>query len=347
MIDRAQEPDQALANRINVPSFFLRPPLSDMHHIEIISRLDVEHIEELQELIDDATEADGHEPIGEHKFLRMRHGDDVTIGFLAYEDRRLVGYAHTLTFRDGAERRVSTEIVVHPDVRRSGIGGALLQYVIHHAESEGAQRLDLWAYNDSESSRAMTTSLSLQVTRRLMHMHRHPGPPPIVATPEGVRLRAFRPGEDDERWLELNNRIFAEHPENGTWTLDDLHARMSQPWFRPEDVLMLEVSGQLAGFCWVKVEERGDEGQVGEIYIIGTAPEYHGRGLGRYLLGEALRHLSSRDVDAVAVYVDQSNERAVALYWSFEFHHHHVDVLYSMPLPAQQREAQTAGAHHD
>ena len=347
MLDRIEEPGQALADRINVPSFFLRTSLSDMHHIEIISRLDVERVEELEELIDAATEADGHEPIGEHKFLRMRHGDDVTIGFLAYEERRLVGYAHTLTFRDGAERRVSTEIVVHPDVRRSGIGGALLQYVIRHAESEGAQRLDLWAYNDSDSSRAMTTAFNLEVTRRLMHMHRHPGPPPIVATPEGVRIRPFRPGEDDERWLELNNRIFAEHPENGTWTLDDLRARMSQPWFRADDLLMLEVNGQLAGFCWVKVEERGDEGQVGEIYIIGTSPEYHGRGLGRYLLGEALRHLSRREVDAVAVYVDQSNERAVALYWSFEFHHHHVDVLYSMPLPAEQRETQTAAAHHD
>jgi mycothiol synthase len=105
---------------------------------------------------------------------------------------------------------------------------------------------------------------------------------------------------------------------------------------------MLEVDGKLAGFCWVKVEERGDEGRMGEIYVIGTAPEYHGRGLGRYLLGEALRHLSGRDVRAVAVYVDQSNERAVALYWSFEFHHHHVDVLYSLPLPAAPAEERAA-----
>jgi mycothiol synthase len=100
----------------------------------------------------------------------------------------------------------------------------------------------------------------------------------------------------------------------------------------------------MAGFCWVKVEERGDEGRVGEIYVIGTAPEYHGRGLGRFLLGEALRHLSGRDVRACAVYVDQSNERAVALYWSFEFHHHHVDVLYSLPLPASPAQERAAAA---
>ena len=35
--------------------------------------------------------------------------------------------------------------------------------------------------------------------------------------------------------------------------------------------------------------------------------------------GEALRHLSNRDVNACAVYVEQTNERAVALYWSKGF----------------------------
>jgi mycothiol synthase len=103
------------------------------------------------------------------------------------------------------------------------------------------------------------------------------------------------------------------------------------------------VGGEAAGFCWLKVEQRGDE-LVGEVYVIGTAPEYHGRGLGRYLLGEGLRHLSERGVTACAVYVDQSNERAVALYWSFEFHHHHVDVLYSLPLPAASLERDAAAA---
>jgi excinuclease ABC subunit C len=57
---------------------------------------------------------------------------------------------------------------------------------------------------------------------------------------------------------------------------------------------------------------------------------------------EGLRHLSERGVDAVAVYVEQTNERAIALYWSFEFHHHHVDVLYSLPLGTEAVEAEAA-----
>jgi mycothiol synthase len=327
-----------------IPWFFRRTPDSNMHHVEVISRLEGEHVDQLEELIASAAAVDMHEPLGEHKFLRMQQGDDLAVGFMAYEGAQLVGYAHTLAFGSGNERRISCEVVVHPDCRREGVGRALMQYIVRHAEAQGAHTLDLWAYNDSEASRHFAASFGLKDTRRLLHMHRHPGPPPVVASPEGATIRAFRPGADDEAVLALNNRIFAGHPENGSWTLGDFHARTEQPWFQPQDLLILEVEGGMAGFCWVKVEERGDEGRVGEIYVIGTAPEYHGRGLGRYLLGEALRHLSGRDVRACAVYVDQSNERAVALYWSFEFHHHHVDVLYSLPLPASPAQERAAAA---
>jgi GNAT superfamily N-acetyltransferase len=67
-------------------------------------------------------------------------------------------------------------------------------------------------------------------------------------------------------------------------------------------------------------------------------------GLGRFLLSRALSHLHERDVDAVAVYVDQSNTRGVALYWSLDFHHHHVDVCYSLPLDPTRASTATATA---
>ncbi|MEX0684208.1 MAG: mycothiol synthase [Dehalococcoidia bacterium] len=315
-----------------------------MHHVEVITRLEGEQIEDLEDLIEATTAADGHEPVGEHKFLRLKHGDDLAIGVLAYEGDRLVGYAHTLTFGTGEERRVSCEMTVHPDFRRHGIGRTLLTHVVKHAESQGARRLDVWSYNDSVAGRAMAEAFHLEETRRLLHMHRHPGPPPLPDKPAGASIRTFRPGEDAEMWLHLNNRVFAGHPENGNWTLEDFQVRARQPWFSPDDLLILEIDGKPAGFHWLKVRDRTGEGRVGEVYIIGIAPEYHGRGLGRYLVAEGLTHLSQRGVDAVAVYVDQANERAVALYWSFEFHHHHVDVLYSMPLSAASAEERAAAA---
>src|SRR3990172_1099835 len=81
--------------------------LDRMHHIEIISQLEGENLEHLRDLVDAPPRADGHEPLGEHKFLRMKHGDDLALGMLALEGERLVGYAHTLTYGDGEERRGS------------------------------------------------------------------------------------------------------------------------------------------------------------------------------------------------------------------------------------------------
>ena len=80
---------------VEVPWFFRRSSPSVMHHVEVISKLAGEKVEHLEELMAAAAAVDNHEPIGEHKFLRLQHGDDLAIGFMAYEDGALVGYART------------------------------------------------------------------------------------------------------------------------------------------------------------------------------------------------------------------------------------------------------------
>lgn len=308
-----------------------------MHHIEVVSQLEGAHLAQLPALMDAATRADGHEPIGEHKFLRLQRGDDLAVAMLAFEHERLAGYAHTVTYGSADSRRVSCEFVVHPEVRGKGVGRLLIARALEHAIAQDARRMDVWAYNDSPASAHLAATYGFQPSRRLLHLHRHVTAAPDAAPPDGVTVRAFVPGLDEERWLELNNRIFQGHPENGAWTMDDLRARMAQPWFDPGDVLMAEQRGNLAGFCWIKVEDRGETGRVGEIYVIGTAPRARGLGLGRFLLARALQHLRERGVRLAAIYVDESNGAALSLYESLGFHHHHVDVCYSRTLRASEQ----------
>ena len=75
-------------------------------------------------------------------------------------------------------------------------------------------------------------------------------PLPIDAEPsfpEGVVVRAFEPGRDEQAWLDLNNRAFRHHPEQGAWDLDTLERRMREPWFDPEDLLLAVDDSGLAG----------------------------------------------------------------------------------------------------
>jgi mycothiol synthase len=313
-------------------------------HIETLSRLDDSQLPPLRDLLAAAARADGHEPVGEHKFLRLRRGGAPDAAIVAREDSRWLGYAHVVAYGEGAARRACCEIVVHPDARACGVGTMMFERALDVAREQGAGRMDLWAYNHGAASAETAAAFAMVPSRRLLHLHRHLREAPRAPAAHGVRLRTFAPGADDDAWLDLNNRIFGHHPENGAWTIDDLHARIEQPWFDPSSFLLLEVDGALAGFCWLKVRDVEGEGRVGEIYVIGVAPEAQGRGLGRYLLAQGLAELRRRAVDVAAIYVEESNERAVALYEATGFHHHHVDVCYSLDLAGARGLAEGVAA---
>jgi mycothiol synthase len=303
-----------------------------MQHVEVVSHLEAAHLRQLPGLLQAATLIDGHEPLGEHKFLRLQRGGDLERAMLAFDDEQLAGYAHTVTYGEGDERRSSCELVVHPSFRRRGLGRMLLSHAMVQAKANDAHRMDLWAYNDSTASGNVAAQFGFAPARRLLHLHRHMRSTPDEAIVDGVIVRAFRPAHDQQAWLALNARVFADHPDQGQWTADDLAVRLAQPWFDAGDFLIAEREDVMVGFSWVKIEERANEGRVGEIYVIGVTPEERGRGTGAMLLARSLRRMRERQVDVGAIYVDEANKQATTLYESMGFHHHHVDVCYSRDL---------------
>jgi peroxiredoxin Q/BCP len=244
-----------------------------MLRIETASRLGDEVLTNLQALIGAATLADGHEPLGEHKFLRIQRGDDLANAVLAFDGDRLAGYAHTLTYATADERRTSCEIVVHPECRGLGVGRSLLAGVVDAARDQHARRVDLWAYNHSPLRSGAAQDAGFRPVRKLMHLHRHMRKLPRVEPRDGVVVRTFRPGSDEAPWLYLNRRVFEAHPDQAHWTGEDLRARMAQPWFEPADLLHAERDGEIVDYNWVKIDPRETEGRVGEIYFVGVAPE--------------------------------------------------------------------------
>ena len=162
--------------------------------------------------------------------------------------------------------------------------------------------------------------------RVLLQMRRpaaDPLPEPEVA--EGVALRTFEPGRDERAWLDVNARAFADHPEQGAWTIEDLREREREEWFDPSGFFLAERDGRLVGFHWTKIHPGG----VGEVYVVGVDPEAQGLGLGRALTLTGLHYLRDAGLDQLMLYVDESNTAAVRLYESLGFTRYAVDVMYS------------------
>ncbi|WBC12701.1 mycothiol synthase [Micromonospora sp. WMMA1998] len=276
-------------------------------------RLTPDEVTEVLALARAASDADGADPLDEHVLLRLRDSAAPAVHLTARTpDGALTGYAHldTTAPADG----VGVELVVHPAHRRRGTGRALARAVL--AAATGPVRA--WAHGDHPSAAALAVDLGLARARVLWQLRRPltaalPEPSP----PEGVELRAFRPGEDDEAWLAVNNAAFAQHPEQGRWTLDDLRVRLGESWFDPAGFLLAVESGtgRLLGFHWTKVHERPGSAPIGEVYVLGVDPSAHRGGLGRVLTAAGLAYLRDRrGLDRVMLYVDESNTGAVALY---------------------------------
>ncbi|MBQ0990287.1 mycothiol synthase [Micromonospora sp. PSH03] len=285
-------------------------------------------IAEVLALASAAGDTDGADPLDEHVLLRLRDPDAPAVHLVARaDDGTLTGYAHLDT--TDPVGGIGVELVVHPAYRRRGTGRALARGVL--ASATGPLRA--WAHGDHPSAAALAVDLGFARARVLWQLRR-----PLAAPlgeprlPDGVALRAFRPGADDTAWLALNARAFAEHPEQGRWTSDDLRVRLAESWFDPAGFLLAEetATGRLLGFHWTKVHERPGSARIGEVYVLGVEPTAHGGGLGRALTTAGLAHLrDKRGLDRVMLYVDDSNTGAVALYerlgfarWSAHINYH-------------------------
>jgi mycothiol synthase len=286
-----------------------------------------------------AEEADGNPPFNDQTWSALRSGDDAAAisGHIAvlsagpeHDDDEIIGAA---IITRGPGQPAVLELVVRPEERGHGVGAELAAAV---GEAAGEEELTAWSHGDSEAAASLASRHGYAPARQLWRMRAKSTPWPTPELGDGVRLRPFVPGTDEEAWLALNAAAFAHHPEQGSLTLADLLERERSEWFDPAGFLLAEdAGGTLLGFHWTKVHPAttdsrgGAHPAVGEVYVVGISPDAQGRGLGRALTLAGLRHLADAGLGSVMLYVDADNEPAVRLYRSLGFERWDGDVMYA------------------
>ncbi|MEE6281909.1 mycothiol synthase [Georgenia sp. MJ170] len=270
-------------------------------------------------LLDAVTAADGVAPVGEVGLLAIRHRTAEARHRWLAVDGELVGYAQI-------DPTGSAELCVAPDHRRRGLGGALLATLL-----DEEPQLSVWSHGDLPAARALADRAGLRITRELwqMSLALPAAGRPSRSTPADAAARTFVVGQDEDRWVALNSRAFADHPEQGRLTADDVRQREAEDWFDPTLLWLGHEAGRpdaLLASMWVKAVPGEDDG---EIYALGVDPAAQGRGLGGWLTDLALDEMARRGLTRATLYVEGDNTAAIRTYRRAGFDRSAVDIHYS------------------
>ena len=300
-----------------------------MQHLNHLSKSQQESV---LALIKAAHDFDGTPPIAEHVLLHLRHGGDKSDSHIVFEnDNQVVAYAHLDT--TDLVAGPSVEAVVHPNHRGKGLGSLILNEAIKVC----GDKTRIWSHGDLPAAKAIASSLNLERLWSNLLMSNSLGD--IQPVTSKYPIRTFITDFDNQAFLSLNNKVFANYPDQGGWSEDDLRVRLNETWFDEKGFFVAEDKGELIGFCWTKIHgahthsHNGEEDEhghdaLGEIYVLAVNPDYKGQGVGRDLTIAGLNYLKYQGLNNVMLYVGVENKPAFNLYKSLGFNKFGSDVMY-------------------
>ena len=294
-----------------------------MQQIDVVHSADDALVSAVEELAAEAEVVDGFRFLSDHLWLDVHHGG--TGGFAAAiargDNQELLAYAQASAANNA---RVVESTVAPAHRAEQALEQQVLEMLLDDVRANGDQQVTWWAHDAGDRHDALAAALGLSPVRGLYQMRRALP----TGVPVNVETRAFDPSRDEEAWLEVNNRAFATHGEQGGWDLATLRQREAEAWFEPDGFRIHERDGRMAAFCWTKLHLDADP-PLGEIYVVAVDPDFQGLGLGRELTVAGLESIHSRGVATAMLFVDAGNTAAVELYRALGFHIHRTDRAYA------------------
>lgn len=276
--------------------------------------------------IDDAARAvDGHPALGDSVWLDLEHPQPDSAGLLVGDD----AYGHIARGDNAEPQQWMLGLALAPEARTNGTRGALVAAAARHVAAHGGGRIVLWVLGATPDDDAELATSGLRPARDLYEMR---VALPILEQPSwppAVNVRPFEVGRDEQAWIDVNNRAFADHAEQGGWTHTTLTRRIAEPWFDPALFLLAFDTDGLLGFNWLKVHDAHDrDPRLGEIYVIGVDPRGQRLGLGRALALAGLAAAHERGIDTGMLFCAADNAPALELYRALGFTVHRTDRAY-------------------
>ena len=197
----------------------------------------------------------------------------------------------------------------------------MLEAAAHTVSLSGGGTIEYWIDNVNDEDDNLPVSAGYSPFRDLKILSRS-----IPAIPAEIETREFIPS-DYKEIIQINNAAFYWHPEQGGMTEISLKETQSEAWYTNDDFRILEVDGELKGFCWMKVHGSSctccDKSKLlkGEIFVIAVDPSFQGQGLGRQLALAGLEWMSKKKIREVFLYVESDNHPALKTYDSLGFKH--------------------------
>ncbi len=222
-----------------------------------------------------------------------------TVG--GWREGRLVGWG----FRPN-ERGAWVD--VHPDARGEGIGTSLRLWTERRARERRASRIGQ-TINDRATDAIQLlvgAGYSPRRTSWILTME-HPERPADPTLPDGIALRTYRSGDDEEA-LGMFEEAFAEVPDRvpsslATWRT----MTIERDGFASEDLVLAEDDGAIVGGAFLI---DSDEVWVDKIAV---RRDHRGRGIGRALLQVAYQRAFDRGYATTSLSTD-SDRSALAMY---------------------------------
>lgn len=217
--------------------------------------------------------------------------------------------------------RVVLDCWVASEHRRIGLATKLLSYATDRAKELGAKVVHINIREDNTVATSVLHRLGFSLIRRYVELGldiARVGELDIAQADPG--FRQLKHGEE-YKLTQLQNGVFA-----GAWgynpnTVQEITFRINSSTCSRNDIVLIYEKDKAIGYCWtgISCEEGIPSIRKGRILMLGVAPDYRCKGMGKKLVLAGLARLRSKGLQVAELTVDSENKAACGLYRSIGF----------------------------